>query len=307
MYQNKRVFITGATGFIGRHLLSALALSEAQVTIAVREPSSFPQVRHVCVGDVRDQEFMSTAIDACSPHIIFHLAGARDRVLSHAAFGQAFEANLTGTLNVLFAARQAPVLERIVVLGTAEEYGGNVAPFRESMRELPISAYSFSKQCATHLSQMMHANLGLPVTILRPSVAYGPGQRSDMFLPDLIQTLLRGEPFSMTPGEQTRDYVYVQDLVEALLRAGCRADINGEIINIGSGAPVRMAALVDRIEALLGREGWVRRGALDYRPGEPMAYWLDISKARQLLEWVPGTSLDEGLQRTVAWYRGRHE
>ncbi|MFA5824714.1 MAG: NAD-dependent epimerase/dehydratase family protein [Gallionellaceae bacterium] len=306
VYHGKRVLITGATGFIGQHLLDAFGGLAAEVAVVARGEYASSKAQRVFVGDMRDQVFVRQTIRDFTPHYIFHLAGARDRVLTREAFGQAIEANLMGALNLFFAALDVPSLERIVILGTAEEYGGNKAPFVESMREAPISAYSFSKQCATHLTQLMHCSFGLPVVILRPSVAYGPAQRDDMFLSALIQTLLRGEEFSMTLGEQTRDYVYVSDLVDALLRAGYCPDVEGEVINIGSGKPIQIARLVDRVEGLLGCAGLVRRGALEYRTGEPMEYWLDISKAKQLLGWMPKTSLDDGLRSTVGWYQDRH-
>ncbi len=306
-YRGKRVLVTGATGFIGGHLLDALGASAADVAIVTRDESCASNVQRVFVGDMRDQNFVRQVIQNWSPNIVFHLAGVRDRILTREAFGHALDANLMGTLNLLFATLNIPSLERIVILGTAEEYGGNHAPFVESMRESPISAYSFSKQCATHLSQLMHCSFGLPVVILRPSIAYGPAQRNDMFLPALIQALLQGKEFPMTLGEQTRDYVYVADLVDALLRAGYRTGIEGEVVNIGSGEPTQIAQLVSRVEHILGSADMVRRGALAYRIGEPMAYWLDISKAKRLLEWTPQTSLDDGLRSTVEWYQDRHE
>jgi nucleoside-diphosphate-sugar epimerase len=305
-YRGKRILITGASGFIGQHLLDALSGLAAEVAVVARERHCSSKTQRTFVGDMRDQVFVRQTIQDWMPNTIFHLAGVRDRVLAHEAFGQAIDTNLLGTLNLFFAALDIPSLERIIILGTAEEYGGNEAPFVESMREAPISAYSFSKQCATHLSQLMHCSFGLPVVVLRPSVAYGPAQRDDMFLSALIQTLLRGEEFPMTLGEQTRDYVYVSDLVDALLRAGYYPDVEGEIINIGSGEPIQIARLVDRVEGLLGCTGLVRRGALKYRTGEPMAYWLDISKAKQLLGWMPQTSLDDGLRSTVDWYQDKH-
>lgn len=306
-YRGKRVLVTGATGFVGHHLLDALGDMAAEVAVVAREVYGSSKVQRVFAGDIRDQGFVRQAIQDWTPNFIFHLAGVRDRVLTREAFGQAIETNLIGSLNLLFATLDISSLERIVILGTAEEYGGNEAPFVESMREAPVSAYSFSKQCATHLSHLMHCSFGLPVVILRPSVAYGPAQRSDMFLSALIQTLLRGEEFPMTLGEQTRDYIYVTDLVDALLRAGYCPGIEGEIINIGSGEPIQIAQLVSRIESLLGCTDLVRRGALAYRTGEPMAYWLDISKAKRLLKWMPQTSLDEGLKSTICWYQDRHE
>lgn len=302
-YCGKRVLVTGATGFVGSHLLATLKVSGAEVTVVTRKAFYSSHVHRVSVGNIVDKNFIQQVIHECTPNIIFHLAGARDRTLDRDAFDHSMEVNLTGTLNLLFASIDAPRLERIVILGTGEEYGRNPAPFLEIMRESPISAYSFSKQCATHLSQLMHASFGVPVVILRPAVVYGPSQQSDMFLPALIQTLLRGEAFPMTQGDQTRDYIYVVDLVDALLLAGTRLNVDGEVINIASGRAIKIKQLVDCVEALLGGVQLAKRGALNYRTGESMDYWLDITKARQLLDWFPRTSLMEGLQQTITHFK----
>jgi UDP-glucose 4-epimerase len=302
-YRGKRVLVSGATGFVGQHLLRALAVVSAEVAVLTRGPGLLSNAQRTFVGNLSDRDFVRAAVHEWAPQVIFHLASARERNLTRDAFDTTIEANLLGTLNLLYATHGQAQLERVVVLGTGEEYGRNSAPFDESMREAPISAYSFSKQCATQLSQLMYSSFGLPVVVLRPSVAYGPGQNSDMFLPALIESLLRGEEFNMTLGEQTRDYVYVGDLVDALLRSGTCAKLDGEIINIGSGQATQIAQLVRRVEAQLGCHGLVRRGALPYRTGEPMEYLLDVSKARQLLLWVPQTSLDDGLRRTINWYQ----
>jgi nucleoside-diphosphate-sugar epimerase len=284
-------------------LLEALGASGAQVAVLSRNAPFAGKADRVFTGDIRDKPFVDQSIREWQPDYIFHLAGTRARVVSQAAFGETLETNLVGTLNLLYAASEIPALERIVIIGTAEEYGHNVAPFEESMRESPVSAYSFSKQCATHLAQLMYRSTGLPVVVLRPSVAYGPGQHSDMFLPALIQALLREERFEMTLGAQTRDFVFVNDLIEAVLRAGHQSGIDGEILNIGSGEPIVISQLVTYVEELMGCADIVNRGALPYRVGEPMEYWLDTAKAKRLLDWVPGTTLENGLRHTIDWYR----
>jgi nucleoside-diphosphate-sugar epimerase len=124
-----------------------------------------------------------------------------------------------------------------------------------------------------------------------------------MFLPALIQALLREERFEMTLGAQTRDFVFVNDLIEAVLRAGHQPGIDGEILNIGSGEPMVISQLVTYVEELMGCADIVNRGALPYRVGEPMEYWLDTAKAKRLLDWEPRTTLENGLRHTIDWYR----
>lgn len=302
-YNKKTVLVTGASGFVGRNLLVSLLGEGAEVSIVSRLPASNLDVSKQYIGNISDKQFINNVVQDCNPQIIFHLAGVRNRMLDRAAFDSAIEVNLAGTLNVLFASMDLPHLERIVVLGSGEEYGRNQTPYSEAMRESPISAYSFSKQCATHLAQLMYVSFGIPVVIIRPSIVYGPFQQIDMFLPALIQSLLRGEVFKMTSGVQTRDYVYVMDLVDALLSAGVGSKINGEIVNIGSGAAVKIMHLAERVESMLGVTQLVQRGALDYRASEPLDYSFDIKKAYRLLNWKPRTCLADGLQQTINYFK----
>ncbi len=302
-YYKKSILLTGANGFVGKNLLIFLLAAGSEVSTIVRSKTSNSAVKKEYIGDISDKKFVDSVIQDCAPEIIFHLAGVRNRGLDRSAFDNAIEVNLVGTLNVLFASIGSPKLERVVVLGSGEEYGRNSSPFLETMREMPISAYSFSKQCSTHLAQLMYAGFDVPVVILRPSIVYGPFQKNDMFLPALIQCLLRGETFRMTSGEQTRDYIYVMDLVNALLSAGMRSAVDGEIINVGSGDAVKIIHLAERIESMLGVTQLVQRGALDYRVSEPIDYSFDIKKAQLLLDWMPRTSLENGLRKTVEYFK----
>jgi len=208
-----------------------------------------------------------------------------------------------GSLYLLAAAAKLQTLSAMVVVGTAEEYGSNPVPFRESMREFPVSAYSYSKQSLTHLCEVLHHLHGLPAVVLRPTIAYGPGQSTDMFLPALIQSLLGDTPFPMTAGEQTRDFVFVSDVVDAMLLAATRAGVAGRILNIGGGQPVTIAALAHKVAAMTGKPGLLQLGKLPYRPGEVMAYSVDTAKARSMLGWAPQITLERGLTETIAHYR----
>ena len=302
-WRGKRVLVTGGAGFVGRHLVRALHDAGAQLGLLLRQPWPDFDAEQVFIGDLRKREFVATAVVNWQPEVVFHLAASRARSLTAAAFAETIEINLIGSLHLLEALEKSPRTRRIVLMGTAEEYGRGRVPFLEDVRESPVSAYSLSKLSATHLAQMMAHTLGLPTTVLRPSVAYGPEQHEDMFLPALIRALLRGERFAMTEGEQTRDFVYVDDLVEALGCAGLSADTTGEVINIGGGQAIRISELVAHVERMTDAVGLAQRGAVAYRPGEAMNYQLDIAKAQKLLGWWPRTNLEQGLARTVAWYR----
>jgi UDP-glucose 4-epimerase len=299
----RRVLVTGGAGFIGRHLVHALQEAGAQVDLVLRQHGSGPVCRRTYIGDLCEASFIAGVVADARPEAVFHLAASRARSLSPEAFAQTISNNLIGSLNLLEALSHSKGLERVVMLGTAEEYGRSPVPFRESVRESPVSAYSLSKLSTTHLAQMMAHTQGLPVTVLRPSVAYGPGQQEDMFLPALVCALLRREPFAMTAGEQTRDLIHIDDLVTALGSAGLCKAAEGEVINIGSGCAIRIADLVDMVENMTQSSGLAQRGAVAYRPGEAMQYQLDVSKAARLLGWHPQTSLAQGLQQTIDWYR----
>lgn len=301
VYQGTRVLVTGSAGFIGRHLIEALENYGAVV---------IPIVRTACDGitgsvacDLRDAQQVQELLRQWKPELIFHLAAQRTRKVTGAAIAQTLENNLTSTLNLLEAVRKCSSIRRVVMLGSAEEYGAAIEPFREEMREAPISAYSLSKVCETQLGQMMARSCEVPVIVVRPTIVYGPGQQDDMFLPALIQSLLHRLPFAMTSGEQTRDFLYVADLVEALLMAAHSSVAPGTIINVGSERVLRIADLAIEVERIMGAPGFVRLGRLPMREAEVMHYAVDCSRARTELGWSPRTSLEQGLRQTITWFQ----
>lgn len=302
LLENKKILITGAGGFIGRHLITALSNFSAKLYSLDFKEISYPFTGTEYVGKLEDISFLKSSIEDIKPDIVFHLAAKKDRVYSINDFFQSIETNLIGSLNLFSVLNEFASPESIVVLGTAEEYGRGEAPFNENMREAPVSSYSFSKTCLTHLCQVLHDLYALPFVILRPTVAYGPFQNEEMFLPALINSLLRGNEFKMTAGEQTRDFVYVDDLVDAMISATESKRALGEVINVGSASPVTIKELALRVQTIIGKEGLLGFGKQDYRKGEIMNYSVENNKAVDLIDWSPNTSLDDGLKKTIDYY-----
>lgn len=303
MTKGKRVFVTGASGFIGTRLVDALVECGAQVCSFDARAAAGKRPGSSVTGDLRERSIVRDAVKNAAPDLVFHLAAAKDRSIAAGDFDRLIQVNLTGSLNLLSALQEGADVQSIVVVSTAEEYGGNPCPFTERMREAPVSAYSFSKMCMTRLCETFSMLHGMPLVILRPTLAYGPGQDTDMFLPSLINSLLDGTPFAMTAGEQSRDFLYVDDLVNALIRAAVTEEARGKVVNIGSGTPVRLKEIAVMVESLIGKKGLLRLGEKSYRVGEIMDYYVDNSRAKTLLGWEPATSLTDGLARTIEHFR----
>jgi len=305
--------VTGATGFIGSHLVRRLMREGAEVHYLIRHGSNAERIGDVAgkcqawTGDLRDIGSLTQALARARPEIVFHVAGVTAGRQPGNEFEQierALDGNLKGTLNLLEAVRGADLpLERFVATGGLEEYGIGASPYDEAQRERPVSPYSASQAATTHFCQMLQRRLQLPIVTLRPSLTYGPAQSVDFFIPALIVRCLQGEDFEMTKGEQRRDFLYVEDVVDAYVRAALAAGVVGEVINIGSGvaAPVREIAMT--VVRLSGARTRLRIGVIPERVTEITDLVCKNDKAARLLGWQPVTSLADGLIRTIAWYR----
>jgi len=160
-----------------------------------------------------------------------------------------------------------------------------------------------SKVAATHLGQMLYRTSGLPVVTLRPFLVYGPGQGTDMFVPSLIRHCLQKKDFRMTSGDQTRDFVYIDDVIDAYLRAAFSSSAIGEVINIGSGTEYRIRDIAEIILQKMGNPIRLIIGAIKKRQGEADHFFCSNKKAHDVLGWSPKTGINEGLDKTIAWFR----
>lgn len=270
----------------------------------------FADVAAQCVswtGDLRDVRSLVRPIASARPDIVFHLAGVTDvRKLGNEfeQIDRAVEDNLKGTLHLLESVHRAGIpLGRLVATGGLEEYGTGASPYDEAQRESPVSPYSASQTATTHFCQMLHRRIQLPIVTLRPALVYGPAQSVDFFIPALIVRCLEGGDFDMTAGQQRRDLLYVEDLVDAYLRAAMDPSAIGEVINVGSGVAVPIRDVAAAVVRLTGARTRLGVGVIPERATEITHLVCTNEKAARLLGWLPTTSLEDGLVQTIAWYR----
>jgi len=301
-WKDRRVLITGGTGFLGQRLTHRLVASQACVAITVCEHDSpdriaaLPRQVTRCTGDVRDLNQMSQAVRAVEPEIIFHLAavGVNDPFIAEEA---ALEVNLHGTLNTLQAVRMSSAdptfrVRRIVVAGTSYEYGSDG-------RLDPGNVYAASKVAAWAFCRMHYRVHGTPVVIARPFNAYGPGQTGRALIPAAIRAALNGEDFPTTPGEQRRDFVHVDDIVDGFLAFATAPGIEGESLDLGTGRTTSVRAVVEQIYQLCKGSGKPKIGALPYRPGVVWELGADAKRTHRLTSWQARIGLPEGLKQTI--------
>ena len=303
-FQSIPVLITGAEGFIGSHLARRLAGEGARISALVRPGADLSRLAgleeriEIHPLDIRKAGPLARLAATSRPRLIFHLAAVTDPSRSPGGFDRCMAVNFIGPLNLLRALEKIEY-DRLIAACTAEVYGRNSAPFREDMLPDPVSPYSLSKAAATLLCRNWAAAYDCPVTVLRLFLVYGPGQGEGRFLPQLIESALAEKPFRMTPGEQTREYTYISDVVEGFIRAAERGPA-GEVVNLGSGEEISLRDLVRLTGEVLGRKVVLDPDFLPYRKNEIRRFVGDHSRARRLLGWHPRIGLEEGIRRTIA-------
>ena len=239
--------------------------------------------------------------------MVFHLGGdtsGRRWAANWDEFERSFLVNLAGTLNLLRALHgSASPPRRLIRSGGLSEYGGAPVPFEEGQREMPLSAYGASQAATTMMLSTLSGQLPFSVVTLRLASVYGPGRSADFFLPSLIMHCLEGREFEMTAGERQWDLVYIDDAVDAFVRTMHAEIPSGEIINIGAGPVGTLRELAERVAERTGMRDRVKPGKRDERVGEIRDLYCSNERAQALLGWKPRVSLEEGLDRTISWYR----
>jgi nucleoside-diphosphate-sugar epimerase len=298
------LLVIGGTGFIGRSLsLEALRVGYKVVVLSLNTPSlekiikniEYLQVDIVCLDELKEK-LANYDFD-----YIVNLSGYVDHSNFSDGGKRALDVHFGGVQNILQSVNLKS-LKRFVQIGSSDEYGGTLAPQYEYMRESPISPYSLGKTASTQLLQMLYRAEGIPTVILRLFLVYGPGQENNRFIPQVINGCLSSANFPTSSGNQLRDFCYVDDITNGILMALKNDKVNGKVINLASGKPVRIREVVELVQNKIGY-GKADFGKIPYRTGENMELYADISKANEILKWEPFTSIEEGIKRTIEYYQ----
>ncbi|MHB8671695.1 MAG: NAD-dependent epimerase/dehydratase family protein, partial [Acidimicrobiales bacterium] len=254
-----RVLVTGASGFIGSHLVRRLVADGAEVHALTSRVSSVCPVRLVDLADdialheasLADRGAMEVLTRAVRPSHVFHLGAYTHVGKSWQRIDECVDTNVAGTVNLLQAL--APYgYERFVYTGTSEIYGTVEVPFSEDAQVRPVSPYSVSKYAGECYCRMFYDAFEWPIVMLRPFNAFGPAQSPDRVIPEIIVKALRRQDLRMTQGLQTREFNYAPDLVDGFVRAATAPGVEGSVINLGCGQEVSMRDLASRILDMMG-------------------------------------------------------
>ncbi len=283
------------------HLIRRLLTLGADVTAIVTadrvnsrlQAPSIPFERIV----LDDVEQIGDAIRKTAAKYVIHLNAYISLERSLKAVEQAIQANLTSTISLLTACTEIKA-ERVVLMGSCEEYGQKFCPFDPALAPDPNSPYGASKAAATAYARMFYGSFKLPTVVLRPSVVYGPGQSPRMLISMVMKALAENRSVDVTAGRQTRDFFYIDDTVDAILLSLTTPDIVGEVWNVGSAEVVTVRECLETIERLTGRFGLIQYGARPYAESERFHYEPMLEATFKAFHWQPSIMLEEGLRRT---------
>ncbi len=315
-WRDRSVLVTGATGLLGGWLTRSLLERGASVVCLVRD--WVPQCElvrkgelekvNVVRGDITDRDVIERALGEYEVQTVFHLAAQTIVGIANRNPISTFESNIQGTWNLLEACRHSPLVSAIVMASSDKAYGTHTSlPYGEEMALQGRHPYDVSKSCADLIAQAYSATYDLPVGITRCGNFYGGGDLNwNRVVPGTIRSILHGErPIIRSDGQYIRDYFYVEDGAAAymLLAERLSADrtLRGMAFNFSNEIQITVLELVEKVLAKMESE--LKPEVKNEASNEVRHQYLSAERARKLLKWAPEFTLDEGLDRTIAWYR----
>lgn len=296
--EGRRYLVTGASGFIGQTVCRELLELGAEVHGTSRKSVDFTSGKwlhlpaDLTVADEADKLF-----ERSQPEFVIHLASCVTGKREIDWVRETLDGNLRSTVNVLVAAKQTAA-EKVVLAGSLEE------PDIDEPCPVPASPYAASKWCASAYARMMHVLYGMHVAVARIFMVYGPGQNDlQKLVPYVCLSALKGEAPKLASGGRPVDWIYIDDVVDGLIRMTLAGPVDGSYVDLGSGDLVTTGKVAEMICEIAGTGTEPEFGALPDRQMEQIRK-ADCTASRSLLDWTANTGLSQGLRQTYQWYQG---
>ena len=307
-FRNKKILVTGGAGFIGSHLVNKLVDLKSKVTVTVKYNSIIDNQRlinvwnkiHIIESDLRNTDSVLSLKNKKFDYI-FHLAAYNHVGDSFTHISETINSNLFSTINLL---EHGPTYKKFIHMGSSEIYGSQKKiPFNISEMPNPMSPYAIGKYSSELYSILKNKIEKRNLICLRPFNTFGPFQSEKAIIPEIIIKCLMGKPVLTTPGEQTREFNYVDNIIEAMLLTSSKLKNFDRPINIGSNKPIKIKNLVKKIHLLTNSKSKLKIGKINYRPNEIWKMQADNKFVINKIKWKPNVSFQQGLKISINWYR----
>jgi nucleoside-diphosphate-sugar epimerase len=302
-WKDRSILITGGSCFIAASLIGRLIALQARVHIIVRPTSSMWRLENyvgrvgVHTGDMTDFSGLSEIFAKATPDVVFHLATAKGKDTQTREF---INTSIEGATNLIEILMQGRPGSKLIVAGSSTEYAPSDFALSESHPINPVTLHGTAKAAAGLLYSHAARTHKLWIKQLRLFHVYGPWESPHRFLPTALHSALNGKTIPLTPGGSRRDWIFVEDVVDAMLLA-CSTDTDHNIFNIGSGVEYTNAEVLAIIQQLTGQDLHWQHDALPQRATDSTHRFADISRAKEALNWSPGFSLVDGIASTLNW------
>ena len=301
--KNSSILVVGGTGFIGINLVNKLLKIGAKVTcLSLKKKQkkiTHKNLRYIFC-DYSNFNILKKKINKPFDYVV-NLGGYIDHSKFFDKGRKVIDSHFSSTMNLLLLLKRNK-LKKYLHIGTCDEYGENISPIKEDSREDPITSYAFAKLASINLLIMLYKTENFPITAIRLFLVYGPSQKNDRLIPQVINGCLKKKHFPVSKGNQLRDFCYVDDVINAIILSLVKKKSLGEVFNVGSGKPVSVKFIINKISKII-KQGKPQFNKIPFRKNENLKLYPSITKIKRFLGWKPKTNLNEGLVKTINYYK----
>lgn len=297
---NNKILITGATGFVGKKLQEYFKMNKIEYISLSEHGDRKTNTKPVDLKKIKE---IKSFINKERPNIVIHLAANVDLSRNYEVGVKCFENNTLATYNLIDACKEIENL-RFIYLSTEEIYGNTKVPHVEYQTVNPPSPYAISKLAGENICAYYSEKYNFKSVILRVGTIYGPNQPQKYYLPQIVAKAIKGESIPINSGKKKRDYVFIDDVVNALVKAmDVKVPAGKTIFNIGGGVSVTLQEFIKKACKICKSSSVIVYGSVKERENEADNWLMNINKAKKKLKWAPATDLDSGIKQMVESFK----